>query len=136
METCKLNINTSKVKNIILFTLLFFSVGFAEAQSQSDDPKVLINDINRGSITRNDLIYQEKIVCSAKDIIILGFTMSYPIGEDDFVELVSASDKLTQEMKDHVKDLKPGTEISFENIKAKKGDKTIILEAITLKIRE
>ena len=135
METCKLKINTSKIYYFILFLLLLVKVS-NPLFAQSDDPKVQINGISQGTITINDLVNQEKLICNNKNLVIIGFTMSYPIGEDDFVELVSTSDKLTQEMKDNIKTIKPGTEISFENIKAKKADKTIIIEAITLKIRE
>ena len=62
--------------------------------------------------------------------------MSYPIGEDDFVELASNSDKITSEMKDNINKVKAGTDITFENIKAKRGDKILIIEAIVLKIKE
>jgi len=134
MKTCKLNINISKFRYFVLFLFIFLKV--SNTLSAQEDPKISINGISYGSISINDLVNQEKIICKDKNIKIYGFTMSYPIGEDDFVELISPSDSLTKEMKDNIKNLKPGTEVSFENIKAKKADKTIILEAITLKIRE
>lgn len=104
--------------------------------AQAPDPKATIAGRSEGIVTKAELVAQEKLAAVGNDIVIVSFTMSYPIGEDDFVELTSNSDKLTGEMKDNINKVKPGTDISFENIKAKRGDKTLILEAVVLKIKE
>jgi hypothetical protein len=122
------------MKPIILFlSLLFFTFS---ANPQTPDPKATVAGHSEGSVTKAELTSQEKLIPGSNDIVILSFTMSYPIGEDDIVELISNSDKITSEMKDNINKVKPGTDITFENIKAKRGDKTLILEAIVLKIKE
>jgi len=118
----------------VLLALSLFSTFILSAQTS--DPKVSIGGISEGSISKEELLKQEKLVPGSNDIIIVSFTMSYTLGEDDFVELTGNSDKLTREMKDHISKLKPGTELSFENIKAKRGDKILILESIVLKVKE
>jgi hypothetical protein len=116
--------------------ILFFITFSIIVVAQTDDPKATIAGLSGGLITKKELLSQENLVPNSKDIVIIEFTMSYPIGDDDVVELLSNSDKITKEMKDHIDGLKTGSELSFENIKAKKGNSTIILEAINLKIKE
>jgi hypothetical protein len=117
----------------IFLSLFFISIS---SFAQTPDPKVSVAGHSDGSVTKAELVSQEKLIPGSNDIIIISFTMSYPIGEDDFVELASNSDKLTSEMKENIKKVKVGTDITFENIKAKRGDKTLILEAIIIKIKE
>ena len=123
-----------------LFLKVFLALSFVlialNLAAQTDDPAATIGGFKNGSIKRADLIAVEKILPNNSNIIIVSFTMSYPIGNDDLVELVSKSDKITQEMKDSFKKVKAGTEISFENIKAKRDDKTIILESVILKLTD
>lgn len=108
----------------------------SELFSQTNDPKVSIAGKSEGSISKTELLAKGKLIPSNNDIMIVSFSISYPISEDDIVELYSASDTLTQEMKDHILKLKPGTNLTIENTKAKRGDKILILEAITLNIME
>lgn len=123
------------MKSLLVFLALTLFSTFS-INSQTPDPKASIGGISEGSISKAELLKQEKLIPGSNDITIISFTMSYPLGEDDFVELASNSDKLTREMKDHISKLKPDTEISFENIKAKRGDKILILESIILKVKD
>jgi hypothetical protein len=104
--------------------------------AQTEDPSATVGGLKNGSVKRADLMAVEKIVPNSSTIAIVSFTISYPVGTDDLIELVSKSDKITQEMKDHFKTVKSGTEISFENIKAKMADKTVILESVILKLTD
>lgn len=122
------------MKPIILFLSLFFVALITNAQTP--DPKASIAGHSEGTVSKAELLSQDKLIPGSNDIEIISFTMSYPIGEDDFVELASNSDKLTSEMKDNINKVKAGTDITFENIKAKRGDKILIIEAIVLKIKE
>lgn len=122
------------MKSIILFLCIFIFT--LSANPQTPDPKATVAGHSEGSVTKAELIAQDKLIPGSSDIVILNFTMSYPIGEDDFVELASNSDKITSEMKDNINKVKAGTDITFENIKAKRGDKILIIEAIVLKIKE
>lgn len=116
-----------------LMLLMTFLIS-VQVYGQPADPKVTIAGRSDGQITISDLLAAEKIIPNMKDLVILGFILSYDKG-DDIIELESKSDKLSQEMKDNIKLLPAGTEISFENIKAKQGEKTLILESIILKLR-
>ena len=119
----------------VFFALLFVSIAL-NLLAQSEDPTATVGGFKNGTIKRADLLAVEKIKPNNSTIVIISFTISYPVGTDDLVELVSKSDKITQEMKDNFQKIKAGTEISFENIKAKMADKTIILESVILKLTD
>jgi hypothetical protein len=119
-----------------LSIFVFISVCLLQLSGQETDPKATIGGLSEGSISKIELAKVEKIIPSQNDIVIISFTMSYNVGEDDIVELVSTSSSLTTEMKDNIKQLKAGTEISFENIKAKRGLTVLILESVTLKLKD
>lgn len=121
-------------KFIKISTFIFLLISNLSAFSQPADPKVTIGGVSEGKITKTDILKVTKLDVSPENIAIISFTMSYLVGNDDYVELVSNSDKLTSEMIESLKQIKVGTEVSFENIKAKIEDKTIILESVTLKI--
>lgn len=123
------------LKYLIIFCILSFLFN-SELFSQNNDPKISIAGKSEGIILKTELLASGKLIPSSKDIMIVSFSISYPIGEDDLVELFSTSDTLTREMKDHILKLKPGTDLTIENIKAKRDEKTLILEAITLKVME
>jgi hypothetical protein len=122
-------------KELFFFAVLLIN-SISIVFSQEIDPKVLVAGRSEGSIKKTELLADVRITPSSNDIAIISFTMSYPKGEDDFEELTSKSDKLTDEMKEHIVKLNPGTKLSFENIKAKRGDKTLILESVDLVIEE
>ena len=137
MITYPLFKNSKKsIAKIVAMLLIFLFTGYVSVFSQPVDPKANVLGLTEGSIKKTELLTLEKITTNTKDITIVSFTLSYPIGVDDFAELMSTSDKLTDEMREDIKHLKIGTEVTFENIKAKRGDKTLILESITLKIKE
>jgi hypothetical protein len=122
-------------KQITSIAIVFLS-SYCPMKSQPIDPKVLIAGHSEGSVKKAELLTDIHITPSDKDIAIISFTMSYPKGDDDFEELSSKSDLLTDEMKEHIKKLKAGTKLTFENIKAKRGDKTLILESVDLVVEE
>ena len=126
----KLTMNFT-VKTICI--LLFFIFSF-NLNAQDEDPKATVGGFKSGSVKRTELLAVDKVVSNNSSITVVSFTISYPISDDDLVELVSKSDAVTQEMKDHFKKVKAGTEVSFENIKAKMADKTVILESVVLKV--
>jgi hypothetical protein len=131
-----MKISTQFWLKVIRNSFLFLVLGMLTitATAQTDDPKASIAGLYKGSIKRADLLAVERIIPSTQNMVIVGFTISYPTGDDDLDELVSKSDKITPEMKENFGKLKAGTEISFENIKAKMADKTIILESVVLKL--
>jgi hypothetical protein len=122
-------------KQFISCTLLFFA-SICSLNSQTVDTKVLIAGHSEGSVKKAELLGDIRITPISNDIAIISFTLSYPKGDDDFEELSSKSNSLTDEMKEHIKKLKAGTKLTFENIKAKMGDKTLILESIDLVVEE
>jgi hypothetical protein len=119
------------MKSILILTLFTFSFNLI---GQDPDPKATVGSYTSGTIKRSDLLAVEKILPNKSKLVIVNFTISYPIGDDDLVELVSKTDAITKEMKDDFKKVKAGTEISFENIKGKMADKTVILESVVLKV--
>jgi hypothetical protein len=116
--------------------LLLFVFQISSILGQAVDPGASVSGRTEGFITKADLQKTEKLVPNSPDIVIMGFTLSYPIPGDDVEEWVSKSDQLTSEMKEKIALLKAGTIVSFENIKAKKEGKTLILESINLEIKE
>ncbi len=117
---------------ISIVSIIFYGLAL---YAQPQDPKAKLAGHSEGIITKSEILSVEKLIPTQPDIIILSFTLSYSKG-DDIIELISKSDNLTLEMKDHIKQIQAGTEISFENIKAKQGDKILLLESVNLKLKD
>ena len=126
------------MKQLVLKVLLAFSFVLIayNLTAQTDDPSATVGGFKNGSIKRADLLAVEKIIPNNSNIIIVSFTISYADENDFLIEVASKNDKITEEMKENFKKVKTGTEISFENIKAKMVDKTIILESVILKLTD
>lgn len=123
------------MKKLFIYLLLLCNVPVLFSQ-QNNDPYASVAGKHDGTISIDELLSASKVESSQTDVQIVFFSVSYAASEDDIVEIISKSDQITPEMKELFAKLTPGKEINFENIKAKRGDKTVILESLVLKITQ
>jgi hypothetical protein len=93
------------------------------AQQSKDNLNVIVAGTKDGSISKDSLIKHPLITCSAKELEVKSFTMTYRQGTN-LIKKTSKGNKLTRDMLKAISKMTPGTNVYFENINALGNPKT------------
>jgi len=134
------NKSMKNIQNFLfLLTLLLCNMSIlvnAQENKPIQKPFAIIEGIEAGKVELTSLLAVDSIICSDKSFRITSFSMSLKWESGDIVEVLSKSNRITNEMKEYLNKEGFSKKIWIENIEAVKDDGTIIkLSPITLTIR-
>jgi len=111
---------------IFVFAAIVFAMSaFAQQEIKAEFPKATIGGKSSGEITVNEIISAGQLLVTNPELKITHFIFKFKIGEE-MVTASSDSDKITTNMMDLIKGIKPGDRLYMDEIKATKQDGTII----------